>query len=480
MLFNSLAFIIFLPIVFLTYWFVVNKSIKSQNIFLIAASYFFYGWWDWRFLALIFISSISDYLISGQIVKHTDLKIKKRLFYLSIFINLATLFLFKYYNFFIDNFVALFDKIGYDIESPALNIILPVGISFYTFQSMSYTIDVYREDIKPTKDISVFLAYISFFPQLVAGPIERASHLIPQFERKREFSYAKSVDGLRQALWGFFKKVVIADNCGVFVNSIFENYADHSGSTLALGMIIFAFQLYCDFSGYSDIAIGVARVFGFNLMENFRFPYFSLNITDFWRRWHISLSSWLRDYLYTPLAIKTRTWGMKGIVFSTILSFVLIGLWHGANWTYIVFGLLHGLAISYELLTKKRRKKWKKRINKTFYSLVSICLTFGFFVFTLVLFRSKSLADAMLYLQKMFSKSLFSFPAILAPKFRMIYVIFFIIIFILIEWKRKDNRHVLAIELNSPYKRWFIYSLVISMIIIFGRFNSNDFIYFQF
>ncbi|MEZ4923801.1 MAG: MBOAT family O-acyltransferase [Crocinitomicaceae bacterium] len=419
-------------------------------------------------------------MISIQIGKNEAQKKRYRLLALSVLINLGTLFVFKYYNFFVDNFIRLFDSIGYHLDAGSLNVILPVGISFYTFQSMSYTIDVYRKDIQPTKDLPVFLAYISFFPQLVAGPIERASHLIPQFIKKREFSYDYAVDGLRRVLWGFFKKVVIADNCAVFVNKIFESYPDYSGSTLVLGMFIFAFQLYCDFSGYSDIAIGTAKIFGFDIRENFRFPYFSENVTDFWRRWHISLSSWLRDYLYTPIAIRTRDWGTKSILFATMVSFVLIGFWHGANWTFVVFGFLQGFIISYELLTRNQRKKIKKKMNKNLYKWIGIISTFIFFVASLVFFRSESLSDAMAYFSGIFSKSLFTIPSIISPMFRMMYVLIFILVFIIIEWRRKDKEHVLQIENLSAIKRWFIYSTIICLIIVFARFNANDFIYFQF
>ncbi len=480
MLFNSLAFVIFLPIVFISYWFFASKKLKWQNYLLIVASYFFYGWWDWRFLALIFFSSISDYLISLQIDKSDDEKIRKRWLYLSIFLNLGTLFTFKYYNFFIENFVHLFSHLGITFDNLTLNIVLPVGISFYTFQSMSYTIDVYRKDMRACKNLSVFLAYISFFPQLVAGPIERASHLIPQFLRKRKFSYEKAVDGMRQILWGFFKKVVIADNASMFVTKVFDNYDDFSGSTLVLGIILFAFQLYADFSGYSDIAIGTAKLFGFDLMDNFNFPYFSKNVTEFWRKWHISLSSWLRDYLYTPLAIKLRNYGMYGIVFTTIISFVLIGLWHGANWTFVVFGLLQGGIISYELLSKKIRKKIKKKFNINLYNIISRFYTFTFFCASLIFFRSESISDALEYYKGIFSISLLSFPTIFSPKFRMVYVILFILFFITIEWFRKDKKHVLQIEDLSLVKRWGIYSGMILVIIFFGRFSNNDFIYFQF
>ena len=300
MLFNSIDFAIFLPIVFVLYWFVF-KTLKSQNILLIIASYVFYAWWDWRFLGLIIVSTLIDYSIGLAIDSEKNKKSKKALLTLSILLNLGILGFFKYYNFFIENFKDAFQLFGRDLDINYLNIILPVGISFYTFQTMSYSIDIYRNKIKPTTNLVAFASFICFFPQLVAGPIERASSFLPQVEKRRIFSYAKATDGLKQILWGLFKKMVIADNCAVFVNDIFENHANYSGSTLLFGAFLFTIQIYCDFSGYSDIAIGVSRLFGFNLKKNFAFPYFSRNIAEFWRRWHISLTTWFKDYFYIPI-----------------------------------------------------------------------------------------------------------------------------------------------------------------------------------
>ena len=301
MLFNSIDFAIFLPIVFILYWLVTKNNLKFQNLLIVLASYVFYGWWDWRFLALIAFSTLVDYTIGIKLLKQENPTKRKLLLWSSILVNLGFLGFFKYYNFFLDNFINAFSFFGQDIQANSLNIILPVGISFYTFQTLSYSIDVYRRKLEPTKDFLAFSAFVCFFPQLVAGPIERATHLLPQFYNKRQFDYAKAVDGLRQILWGLFKKIVIADNCAQFANEIFNNSADHNGSTLVLGALFFTFQIYGDFSGYSDIAIGTSRLFGFDLMQNFNFPYFSRDIAEFWRRWHISLSTWFRDYLYIPL-----------------------------------------------------------------------------------------------------------------------------------------------------------------------------------
>ena len=341
MLFNSIDFAIFLPIVFVVYWFVANRSVKIQNFLVVAASYVFYGWWDWRFLSLILFSTMIDYCVGRGLLNQQNQFKRKVLLWTSILVNIGLLGFFKYYNFFLDNFIAAFTFFGSEIHSTSLNLILPVGISFYTFQTLSYTIDVYKRKLEPTKDFVSFAAFVSFFPQLVAGPIERATHLLPQFYKKRTFDYGRAVDGMRQILWGLFKKIVIADNCAEYANLIFNNSADYSGSTLVLGALFFTFQIYGDFSGYSDIAIGTSRLFGFDLMRNFNFPYFSRDIAEFWRRWHISLSTWFRDYLYIPLG------GSKGGLWlkirNTLIIFVVSGFWHGANWTFVVWGALNAI-----------------------------------------------------------------------------------------------------------------------------------------
>jgi len=336
------------------YWFVANKYLKLQNLLIVAASYLFYGWWDWRFLSLIIFSTVVDYSVGLGLAKAEDKTKRKALLWTSIIVNLGFLGFFKYYNFFLDNFITAFSFFGTEIKSSSLNIILPVGISFYTFQTLSYSIDVYKRKLEPTRDFIAFSAFVSFFPQLVAGPIERATHLLPQFYAKRTFQYSKAVDGMRQILWGLFKKIVIADNCSKYANLIFNNSADYTGSTLVLGVLFFTFQIYGDFSGYSDIAIGTARLFGFNLMRNFAFPYFSRDIAEFWRRWHISLSTWFRDYLYIPLGgSRGGTW-MK--VRNTFIIFIVSGFWHGANWTFIVWGALNAIYFLPLLLTKNNRK----------------------------------------------------------------------------------------------------------------------------
>ena len=404
MLFNSIEFSIFLPIVFALYWLIGQEQIKLQNILLLAASYLFYGWWDWRFLSLIAFSSILDFSIGQRMAVSENQRQRKFLLTLSLCVNLGFLGFFKYFNFFTESFAAAFTWFGHPIEATRLDIILPVGISFYTFQTLSYTIDIYRKQLQPANNLIDFLTFVSFFPQLVAGPIERATNLLPQFSKERHFDLEKAIDGMRQILWGLFKKVVVADNCAIWVNDIFANYGDYSGSTLLLGAILFAFQIYCDFSGYSDIAIGVARLFGFNLMRNFAFPYFSRDIAEFWRRWHISLSTWFRDYLYIPLGGSRGGTSMK--VRNTFAIFLVSGFWHGASWTFLVWGLLNALYFLPLLLLKQNRKNTNTVAENSWLpsprECVQMGITFFITVIAWVFFRAENLTDAFLYLQGIF------------------------------------------------------------------------------
>ncbi len=406
MLFNSIEFAIFLPVVFILYWFVTNNNLKIQNVLLLASSYFFYGWWDWRFLSLIAFSTIVDFFVGIQLGK-TNVKSKRKwLLLTSIFVNIGFLACFKYFNFFSESFSELFTLFGKHIDPTRLNVILPVGISFYTFQTLSYSIDVYKEKLKPSKDFIAFGAYVSFFPQLVAGPIERATKLLPQFNVKRIFDNKKAVDGLRQILWGLFKKIVIADNCAGYVNDIFTNSSQYSGSVLMLGAVLFAFQIYGDFSGYSDIAIGTARLFGFNLMRNFAFPYFSRDIAEFWRRWHISLSSWFRDYVYIPLGGSRGSTWMK--VRNTLIIFLVSGFWHGANWTFVFWGLLHALFFMPLLIIKRNRKNVDQVAGKSFFPTLietfQMLVTFLLTTLAWVFFRAENIKHAFLYLSGIFKK----------------------------------------------------------------------------
>lgn len=482
MLFNSLDFAIFLPIVFILYWFVFNKSVKWQNLLVAASSYFFYSWWDWRFLSLICFSTLIDYLVGVSLGKTQAPTKRKVLLWISILVNLGFLGFFKYYNFFLDNFKSAFSVAGYELNTNSLNIILPIGISFYTFQTLSYTIDVYKNRIEPTKNIFSFAAFVSFFPQLVAGPIERASNLLPQFYKPRKFEYTQGVDGMRQILWGLFKKVVIADNCAVYANHIFENSADMSGSTLLLGAIFFTFQIYGDFSGYSDIAIGVARLFGFNLMQNFAYPYFSRDIAEFWRRWHISLSTWFRDYLYIPLGGSRGGAWMK--IRNTFIIFIVSGFWHGANWTFIMWGALNAVYFMPLLLAKKNRQNMGVVAENSFLPSLKefgqMVLTFALTLIAWVFFRAKNIGHAISYFDGMFSSSLFSFPdyeGVVFAKYLLVLLVFLVII----EWLGRHDQHALEnILLNlSPTNRLISYYAIVTLIFLAAG-AEQQFIYFQF
>ena len=478
MLFNSIDFAVFLPIVFILYWFVANKKLKFQNFLIVVASYLFYGWWDWRFLSLILFSTLIDYSIGIRLSKEDNISKRKILLWISILVNLGFLGFFKYYNFFLDNFVTAFSFFGSSINPQGLNIILPVGISFYTFQTLSYTIDVYKRKLEPTNDFIAFSAFVSFFPQLVAGPIERASNLLPQFYRKREFDYSKAVDGMRQILWGLFKKIVIADNCAQYANEIFNNSADFSGSTLVLGAVFFTFQIYGDFSGYSDIAIGTSRLFGFNLKQNFAFPYFSRDIAEFWRRWHISLSTWFRDYLYIPLGgSRGGTW-IK--VRNTFIIFIVSGFWHGANWTFIVWGALNAIYFLPLLLTNNNRNNLETVAQGKFFpnikELSFMLLTFGLTVFAWIFFRAENISHAFSYISEIFSSTILLKPEIF-PK-----TIFLLItLFIIMEWLGKKNQHALSKLSSNVFIRWPLYFSIILIIYFYGNFSEEiEFIYFQF
>jgi alginate O-acetyltransferase complex protein AlgI len=482
MLFNSIDFALFLPVVFVLYWFVFKNSLKYQNLLVVAASYVFYGWWDWRFLGLIIFSTILDFFIGKSLAKTTHELNRKLLLYTSVAVNLGFLGIFKYFDFFVSNFIDAFSLFGVELSAGSLNIILPVGISFYTFQTLSYSIDVYRRKLKHTDDFIAFSAFVCFFPQLVAGPIERATNLLPQFLKARKFNYDQAADGMRQILWGLFKKVVVADNCAVFVNAIFDNPDPLSGSTLFMGAVLFAFQIYCDFSGYSDIAIGTSRLFNINLKQNFATPYFSRNIGEFWRRWHISLSTWFRDYLYIPLGgSQGGTWNKIRNVF---LIFIVSGFWHGASWNFIVWGGLNALYFLPLLLTKNNRNHLNTvaegSLFPTYKEILSIGLTFFLTVIAWVFFRADTLTEAVHYLNLMFSSSFFTVPSFITPKAFMLYTYLLICLFIAVEWVQRDKKFGLSIEnLNRPF-RWVIYTIVIGVIITFGQFGESEFIYFQF
>ncbi len=482
MLFNSLDFAIFIPIVFVLYWFVLKKNIRLQNLLIVIASYIFYGWWDWRFLSLIVFSTLIDYTVGVRLGTEQKALNRKILLWISIVANLGFLGFFKYYNFFIDNFTEAFSFFGQGITINSLNIILPVGISFYTFQTLSYSIDVYRGQMKPTTDFIAFSAFVSFFPQLVAGPIERAKHLLPQFYKERTFDYHQAVDGMRQILWGLFKKIVIADNAAYFANLIFNNSADFSGSTLLLGALFFTFQIYGDFSGYSDIAIGTSRLLGFDLMQNFNFPYFSRNIAEFWRRWHISLSTWFRDYLYIPLGgSRGSTWQK---VRNTFIIFLVSGFWHGSNWTFIVWGALNAIYFLPLLLAKKNRtflgEIAENRVFPSVREFAMMLATFGLTVLAWVFFRAESVIHALSILSEIFSRSLFTVPTFEGKRQALISLLF-IAAFILIEWNGRQEKYAIAslgVTWKRPFRYAFYYVIMFTLIWFGGQ--QQEFIYFQF
>lgn len=477
MIFNSFDYLLFLPIVFLLYWKVFTKSLALQNSFILVCSYVFYGWWDYRFLSLIIISTVIDYYVGLQIEKSKSKRSKKWYLYTSILANLGLLGVFKYFNFFSSNLEAGLSSLGLDMLAPTLDVVLPVGISFYTFQTLSYSIDVYRGKLKPIKSFSTFAAYVAYFPQLVAGPIERATNLIPQFSSNRTFSYTNSVDGLRQILWGLFKKVVIADNCAEWVNIIFESPEAYNGSTLAVGAILFAFQIYGDFSGYSDIAIGTSKLFGIRLMKNFAFPYFSRDIAEFWRRWHISLSSWFRDYLYIPLGGSQTS--KIATIRNVVIIFVVSGFWHGANWTFIFWGGFNALLFMPLLIIGTNRKHINNIENKIapgILDVLKIFTTFLLVCFAWIFFRSVDITSAFSYISNMFSASLLSLP-----EYRPLNLIIFILILLAIEWMGKSGEYGFDKLLNSipRFARIPIYYVFIVIIFVYSG-DQQEFIYFRF
>ena len=478
MLFNSLSFAIFLPIVFVLYWFVAHRSFKQQNILLLVASYFFYACWDWRFLFLLIFSTLLDYY-TGLKMSTTEIASKRKFWFLtSVIINVGFLGIFKYYNFFAASFAAAIAPFGLSYSPWVLNVILPVGISFYTFHGLSYVIDIYKRRIPAEKNFIDYAVFVSFFPLLVAGPIERATHLLPQIQKKRSFDYDQAVDGLKQILWGLFKKIVIADQCATYADLIFGRAADYPGSTLFAGALFFTFQIYADFSGYSDIALGTARLFGIDLLRNFAFPYFSRDMAEFWRRWHISLSSWFRDYLYIPLG------GSRGSMFkrvrNVLIIFIVSGFWHGANWTFIVWGFLNALYVVPSVIFKTNRKNLdivaQGKIFPSAKELVAMSITFTFTVFAWIFFRSDSVGQACFIISKIFSSSFFIFPDILPKGFIEI-----VAIFMIVEWIGREQKY--AIE-NWGFKfpkpvRWGFYYLLAFAIFYYAG-SKQQFIYFQF
>ena len=477
MLFNSFAFVIFLPLVFAIHWGLAASRVRLQNLVIVVASSVFYGWWDVRFLGLLLLSSAMDFTLGVLLDREQQPRRRKSLIVLSVVLNLGILATFKYFNFFVDSFATFLEALGFQANVPTLRIILPVGISFYTFQSLSYTIDVYRGTLRATRDPIAYFAFVSFFPQLVAGPIERATNLLPQFYRPRVFDPHAAVEGLRQALWGMAKKVVVADNLAPHVNSIFQNYQTLDGVVLVWGGVLFTFQVYCDFSGYSDIAIGTAKLLGVNLMTNFRYPFFATNIVEFWRRWHISLSTWFRDYVYFPLG------GSRGSAASTvrnvIATFCISGFWHGANWKYVLWGFMHGVYfVAWWVLlrrtTEKQPVQSRHRFLPTPKEVIGMATTFGALALSLVIFRADSLEHAYLYLSRAVAHPLEPIEA------RAGVALAYVFPLVAVEWIQRHREHGLDVRNMATGVRWVLYLATALAIVEFGNFGEVEFIYFQF
>ncbi len=474
MLFTSTGYLIFLPLVFMAYYLIGSKKRQWQNRLLLAAGYYFYACWDWRFLFLLIFSTALDYYTGLKIDRASNKRHRKIWLLLSVGINLGLLGFFKYYNFFTESFSELLQQLGIKVSDFTLNIILPVGISFYTFHGLSYLFDIYKGRIKPTSNIIDYALFVGFFPLLVAGPIERAGHLLPQIEKPRFFDCRMASDGLRQILWGLFKKLVIADSCGVYVDMIFDDPGSYSGSTLALGAIFFAFQIYGDFSGYTDIAIGSARLFGFEILQNFRFPYFSKSMAEFWRRWHISLSSWFRDYLYIPLGGSRVNTSVT--IRNVMLIFLLTGRWHGANWTFVVWGLVNAVFVLPSVVFRTKQTPVENRpLTKT----IQILLTFFLTCFAWIFFRAENLDHAFFYISRMISPRFFQWPdpAIISRS-----LIGMIILFLAVEWWGRTGSHALEnlVFVRFRIYRWSFYAVLIFLMGMFMQSSGRPFIYFQF
>lgn len=476
MLFNSWEFALFLPAVFALYWIISGKRLQWQNILLLAASYFFYSCWDWRFLFLLIFSTGLDYF-TGLMVSDSDGFKKKFWFWLSIGVNLGFLGVFKYYNFFAESFAELLSNFGFKAHAATLNVILPVGISFYTFHGLSYVIDIYKGRISPEKNFVTYSLFVSYFPLLVAGPIERATHLLPQIKRERHFDYQKAMDGFHQVLWGLFKKVVIADSCAQYANAVFDAPNGQNSISLILGAVYFAFQIYGDFSGYSDIALGTSKMFGIDLLRNFNYPYFSRDIAEFWRRWHISLSSWFRDYLYIPLG------GSKGGIWmkirNTFIIFLVSGFWHGANWTFIVWGFLNALYFLPLLLRNSNRNNMhiaaEGRFLPSAREFLAIGFTFALTVFAWIFFRAQSIAHAFDYISGIF-KFDFSKIQTLAIDRRAHELLPLIAVFVIVEWLSRQHEH----PVFGRFKMAKAAAIAVAVWTLGSFSNANEFIYFQF
>ncbi|OOQ59492.1 MBOAT family O-acyltransferase [Mucilaginibacter pedocola] len=486
MLFNSLGFALFLPVVFFLYWFVTSKNLKAQNLLLLAASYFFYSCWDYRFLFLLVFSTFLDFYTGQRIYRAENPRSKKFWLWLSVGVNLGLLGVFKYYNFFVDSLTGALASAGVGVSFNTLDVILPVGISFYTFHGLSYVFDIHNGRSKPTDNFVDYSVFVSFFPLLVAGPIERATHLLPQIEKPRKFNYPQAVNGMRQILWGYFKKVAIADNCAEYANMIFNNHTHYPGSVLVLGAVLFSIQIYCDFSGYSDIALGVARLFGIELLRNFAFPFFSRDIAEFWRRWHISLSSWFKDYLYIPLGGSKVSTAKR--VRNTIIIFVTSGLWHGAAWTYVVWGALNALYIIPSVLMKSNRSNLdivaQGKLFPTFREVVAMVITFALTTLALAVFRSADIPHAISFIGGIFNKSILTVPSgamLMGGSVNIAALLIIVLIFMVMEWLGRENRFANETTGDNwprPFRWAFYFVIAISTLYLTGI--PQQFVYFQF
>ncbi|PQV47705.1 D-alanyl-lipoteichoic acid acyltransferase DltB (MBOAT superfamily) [Jejuia pallidilutea] len=466
MIFNSLAFLIFFPIVFLLYWLIPKEKYKIQNILLLVASYVFYGWWDWRFLSLIAFSTIIDYILGLKI--STSVSRKRTFLVLSLVSNLGLLAIFKYFNFFIDSWIAFWQLFGYQMSPSTINIILPVGISFYTFQTMSYSIDIYRGDLKPTKNFINFATFVSLFPQLVAGPIERASNLIPQIAKRRVWDHKRFMDGAFQILVGFFRKVVVADAIGTVIDGIYNAPDIHNASSIVMAVVLYSFQIYFDFSGYSDIAIGTAKLLGFDFKRNFNLPYFSVSITEFWRRWHISLSGWLRDYLYIPLGGNRR--GIKMQYRNLFITMLLGGLWHGSSWNFVIWGGIHGVLLGLEKRFDLVPKNYNFFKNILIFLIVSLIWIF---------FRALNFNDSSIIFIKLFTgEYLMPYIGDLNSLTKLLYGLILALMFDIVLFRRNIPLENFGSTLSKTNFIIISNFILINIVLFFS--SSNNFIYFQF
>ncbi len=483
MSFTTIVFFLFITIFFLLYWLVFNKNLKLQNLLLLAGSYIFYAWADWRFLPLLTGISLLNFLLGIYIEKKPGANQKRVLLLIGILQGIGALVFFKYFNFFIASFNDVFSSLKINVSLQTLNIIVPLGISFFTFRTISYLLDIDKGKIKATHDWIMFFTYVAYFPSLLSGPIDKAKTFIPQLEKKRVFDYAQASDGMRQILWGLFKKLVVADNCALITNYIFSNYHELPASTLFLGTFFYCIQVYADFSGYSDMAIGISNLLGINITKNFDYPFFSQNIADFWRKWHISLTAWLTQYVFTPLSIAFRNYRKKGLILAILLNFAIIGIWHGANWNFLLFGLLHGSFYIPLILKDTMNKKRKIAKGKIFPSLretINMVSLFILIMFTFVIFRLNTITDALNYYKLLFSRSLFSKP-ITNDGVTVTVTFIFIIVMISTEWLQREKDHGLQIDnIKSRLVRMSVYYLLFLSIFIFKANEANQFIYFQF